>query len=218
MEKLFYKVEEPESKEDYDFYKYLYPLTKVNSIPEHKPIRIPLKLLTFLSQMQNILSLDKLYEKALSSLGLEKTGKTVSFEEFTTLIKRTENWINEIKNEMTRMTDPKLKRNISNKIDIFTITDTVSKDIVNSLSDKQLEGLMLFRNFLSENDNLDADSIQNKIFTIAKEELDIPPRKLFEAFYLILFGKKSGPRLGPFISMIDKDWLIKRLDQLLDKK
>ena len=82
------------------------------------------------------------------------------------------------------------------------------------MSDKQLEGLCLFKTFLLEHENLDVDSIQNKIFTIAKEELDIPPRKMFEAFYLLLLGKKSGPRLGPFILMLDKDWLLKRLDQL----
>jgi len=84
------------------------------------------------------------------------------------------------------------------------------------LSDKQLKGLTLFKNFLLENYSLDADSIQNKIFTIAKEELEIPPRKMFEAFYRLLLGKKSGPRLGPFILMLDKEWLLKRLNQLED--
>ena len=73
MENIYYGVEEPESREDYGFYKYLYPLVKVSDAPEIKPIRIPLKLLTFLSQMQNILSLEKLYDKAISSLRINKT-------------------------------------------------------------------------------------------------------------------------------------------------
>jgi len=218
MENIFYGIEEPDSKEDYDLYEYLYPLTKISYIPENKPIRIPLKLLTFLSQMQNILSLDKLYEKAMSSLRVNKTEKSVSIEDFKVLLKRTEKWIKEIKNKITKITDPKIKRSIQNKIDIFAIPEIIPKDLINTLSDKQLEGLKLFKNFLLENENLDSDSIQNEIFTIAKEELDIPPKKMFEAFYLILLGKKSGPRLGPFISMLDKDWLIKRLDQLEDKK
>lgn len=218
MENIFYGVEEPESNEEYDFYKYLYPLTKVSIVPEFKPYRIPFKLLTFLSQMQNILSLDKLYEKANSSYRVKNYEKTVSIEEFKILLKRTEKWIEEVKNKITKITDPKIKRDIQNKIDIFTIPETISKDLIKTLSDKQLQGLKLFKNFLLENDNLDADSIQNKIFTIAKEELDLPPRKMFEAFYLLLLGSKSGPRLGPFILMLDKDWLLKRLDQLEDKK
>jgi len=216
MEKIFYGVEEPQSKEEYDFYKYLYPLTKVNYTPEIKPIRIPLKLLTFLSQMQNILSLDKLYDKVISSLRINKTENTISPEDFKVLLKRTENWINEVKNELNRITDHKIIRSILNKIDIFAIPETVAMDLINNLSDKQLKGLIMFKNFLLEDTNIDADSIQNKIFTIAKEELEIPPRKMFEAFYLLLLGNKSGPRLGPFILMLDKEWLLKRLNQLED--
>jgi len=53
------------------------------------------------------------------------------------------------------------------------------------------------------------------MFTIAKKELEIPPRKMFEALYLLLLGLKSGPRLGPFILMLDKPWLLERLNQLL---
>jgi len=216
MENIFYGVEEPQSKEEYDFYKYLYPLTKVNYTPEIKPIRIPLKLLTFLSQMQNILSLDKLYDKVISSLRINKTENTISPEDFKVLLKRTENWINEVKNELNRITDHKIIRSILNKIDIFAIPETVAMDLINNLSDKQLKGLIMFKNFLLEDTNIDADSIQNKIFTIAKEELEIPPRKMFEAFYLLLLGNKSGPRLGPFILMLDKEWLLKRLNQLED--
>jgi len=215
MENIFYGVEEPESKEEYDFYKYLYPLTKLINVPEIKPIRIPLKLLTFLSQMQNILSLDKLYEKVISSLKVNNNEKTISIDEFKVLLKRTEKWIKEIKNELTKITDHKIKRNIQNKIEIFTIPKTIDKKLINNLSDDQINGLKKFREYLADNDDLDADSIQNKIFTIAKKELEIPPRKLFEAFYLVLLGSKSGPRLGPFIQMLDKTWLMDRLNQLL---
>jgi len=215
MENIFYGVEEPESMEEYDFYKYLYPLTKVINVPEIKPIRIPLKLLTFLSQMQNILSLDKLYEKVISTLRVNNNEKTISIDEFKVLLKRTEKWIKEIKNELTKTTDHKIKRNIQNKIEIFTIPKTIDKKLIDNLSDDQINGLKKFREYLADNDDLDADSIQNKIFTIAKKELEMPPRKLFEAFYLVLLGLKSGPRLGPFIQMLDKTWLMDRLNQLL---
>ena len=80
MENIFYGVEEPETKEDYDFYKYLYPLIKISNVPEFKPFKIPLKFLTFLSQMQNILSLDKLYEKVNTSLRVNNNEKPFSIE------------------------------------------------------------------------------------------------------------------------------------------
>ena len=214
MENIFYDIEKTESKEDSDYYKYLYPLTKVSDIPEQKPVRIPLKLLTFLSQMQNILSLDKLYEKAVSTLTLKPAEKIISIDDFKVLLKRTENWINQIKDSIDKMTDPKQIRNILNKIDIFTIPETIDKDTIKNLSPKQLKGLKIFRKYMLEYNNFDANSIQNKIFSIAKNELDIAPKKMFEALYLIILGNKSGPRLGPFILMIDKDWLLKRLNEI----
>ena len=214
MEQIFYGIEKAESKEEFDFFNYLYPLIKVNKVPIHKPSRIPQKLLIFLSQMQNILSQNKLYEKAISSMRTINNEIVISFEKFKALLKRTENWINEIKSYITSLEDQKTIRNILNKIDIFTIPKIIDTKLKNDLSNDQINGLKKFREYLADNDNLDADSIQNKIFTIAKKELEIPPRKMFEALYLILLGSKSGPRLGPFILMLDKPWLIERLTQL----
>jgi len=54
--------------------------------------------------------------------------------------------------------------------------------------------------------------LQNKIFTIAKEKLKSPPRKLFEAIYQLILGKKDGPRLGSFLTLLDKGWLINRFN------
>jgi lysyl-tRNA synthetase class 1 len=138
----------------------------------------------------------------------------ISFEDFKALLIRTENWINEIKNYISSIKDQKAIRNILNKIEIFSVPETIDEKIRYNLSDDQIKGLKIFRDYLVDNDSLDADSIQNKIFTIAKKELDIPPKKMFEALYLVLLGKKSGPRLGPFILMLGKQWVIDRLNQL----
>jgi len=218
MENIYYEIEKTESKEEFEYFNYLYPLTKIKDVPIHKPNRIPLKLLTFLSQMQNILTANKLYEKAISSMRTTNEESVISFETFLALLKRTENWINEINSYINSLEDQKAIRNIKNKIEIFTIPEIIDRKLISNLSDNQINGLKKFRDYIADIDQLDADSIQNKIFTIAKKELDIPPRKMFEALYLLLLGKKSGPRLGPFILMLDKDWLLKRLDQLEDKK
>jgi len=214
MENIFYEIEKTESKEEFDYFNYLYPLTKIKDIPTHKPSRIPLKLLTFLSQMQNILTANKLYEKAISSMRTSNDESVISFETFLALLKRTENWINEVNSYINSLEDQKAIRNIKNKIEIFTIPETVDRKLISHLSDDQINGLKKFRDFIADNDHLDADSIQNKIFTIAKKELEIPPRKMFEALYLLLLSSKSGPRLGTFILMLDKPWLMNRLNQL----
>jgi lysyl-tRNA synthetase class I len=167
--------------------------------------------------MQNILSLEKLYEKGISSLRDKKSQNSISIDEFKHLLRRTENWVNEVKKLIDNIKDDKVKRSILSKIDIFTIPETIDNDLIKNLSEAQLGGLMLFRSYFVQNNDLDADSIQNKIFTIAKEEQDIPARKMFEAFYLILLGKRFGPRLGAFLLMLDKTWFLKRLNQILDE-
>ncbi len=75
----------------------------------------------------------------------------------------------------------------------------------------QLKGIKLLRTYLIDSVNYSEDEIQNKLFDIAKEKLGISPKMIFEAIYLIILGKKYGPRLGPFLSMMDKEWLLNRL-------
>ena len=49
-----------------------------------------------------------------------------------------------------------------------------------------------------------------------REDVQISASKLFEAFYLILMGKKRGPRLGPIMEMLDINWVISRFEEALN--
>ena len=44
-----------------------------------------------------------------------------------------------------------------------------------------------------------------------KDSLGMPPKDLFTTLYRALIGKDSGPRAGWFLSILPRDWLIKRL-------
>ncbi|MEX1995629.1 MAG: lysine--tRNA ligase [Candidatus Saccharimonadales bacterium] len=44
-----------------------------------------------------------------------------------------------------------------------------------------------------------------------KDSTDLQPKQLFEALYKVLIGKTSGPRAGWFLSILPREWLIKRL-------
>ncbi|MFX0017682.1 MAG: lysine--tRNA ligase [Promethearchaeota archaeon] len=214
MEDIYYKDKEAESKQELEFFLYLYPLTKINGVPETKPIKIPFKFLIFLAQIQNLLSIEKLYEKAIQVIDCKE--QDLTFEEFKFILKRTDNWLMEVKKIIENIKDVKRKNYILNKIDIFTIPEKLDKSVIDKLDKAQIKGISLFSEFIMHNITLEPDIIQNKVFTIAKEELEIPPKKLFEALYIIILGKKSGPRLGPFITMLDEGWLLKRLSQVLD--
>lgn len=44
-----------------------------------------------------------------------------------------------------------------------------------------------------------------------KDASGLAPKELFATLYEVLIGKKSGPRAGWFLSILPRDWLIKRL-------
>lgn len=45
-----------------------------------------------------------------------------------------------------------------------------------------------------------------------KDQTELEPRELFTTLYQVLIGKDSGPRAGWFLSLLPRDWLIKRLN------
>ena len=58
----------------------------------------------------------------------------------------------------------------------------------------------------------DADGMyfHERIYEL-KDELGLQPKELFTTLYKALIGKTSGPRAGWFLSILPRDWLVKRL-------
>jgi lysyl-tRNA synthetase, class I len=213
VENVYYNIEKLESKEEEGFMKYLYELTKIKSIPAEKQPKISFDLLLFLTQIQNLLPLERLYEKALS--WAEDENSLPSLEMFESLLQRTANWVNEVEKIIKQKYDEKKQNFVLNKLGIFSIPKEVNQKIFNQLGQTQISALRNFKNFLLTQRNLNSEIIQNEIFNISKQIEDLPPKDLFKAFYLIILGKISGPRLGPFIMLLGKDWILNRL-QFLD--
>ncbi|TFG23786.1 MAG: lysine--tRNA ligase, partial [Promethearchaeota archaeon] len=95
IENVYYGLENLESKQEEGFLKYLYELTKIKPISKKKEAKISFNLLIFLAQIQNLLPLEKLYQKALSWIKSEN--KSLTIEDFKGLLQRTSNWVNEVK-------------------------------------------------------------------------------------------------------------------------
>ena len=62
----------------------------------------------------------------------------------------------------------------------------------------------------------DADGawFHNAIYEL-KDESGLAPKEMFGVLYRVLIGKTSGPRAGWFLSLLPREWLVKRL--LLEK-
>lgn len=58
----------------------------------------------------------------------------------------------------------------------------------------------------------DADGMyfHERIYEL-KDQLNLQPKEMFTALYKALIGKTSGPRAGWFLSILPRDWLVRRL-------
>lgn len=56
----------------------------------------------------------------------------------------------------------------------------------------------------------DGEWFHKAIYEI-KETMDLQPAQVFKPLYKALIGKESGPRAGWFLSILPRDWLVKRL-------
>jgi lysyl-tRNA synthetase class 1 len=57
------------------------------------------------------------------------------------------------------------------------------------------------------------DEIHTKIYELSRG-LNIEPKKSFTAIYLALLGRENGPRLGYFLSSLDKKFVMKRFAEV----
>lgn len=83
-----------------------------------------------------------------------------------------------------------------------------------TLSEIQKKSLAEVLSFVEASETLDGQALHTALHDI-KEKTGIPPKEFFEAIYLSILGKSSGPKAGWFLSVMDRDFLIKRLKEVI---
>lgn len=64
-----------------------------------------------------------------------------------------------------------------------------------------------------ENKSWEAEDFHNYIYNQGKS-LGLKPKETFESVYLALLGKSSGPKAGWFVLLLDKDFVVKRFNEI----
>jgi len=59
-------------------------------------------------------------------------------------------------------------------------------------------------------DDADGEWFHKAVYEL-KENMGLQPQQIFKPLYRALIGKDSGPRAGWFLSILPRDWLVKRL-------
>lgn len=95
----------------------------------------------------------------------------------------------------------------------FEIQKTVP-EAAKSLSDMQKAALRELLAYISETKSLDGQELHTKLHEI-KEKTGIAPADFFKAIYLSILGKDSGPKAGWFLSVLDKEFLMVRFEEVV---
>lgn len=90
----------------------------------------------------------------------------------------------------------------------FELIDSVNKS---DFTDTEIAFLSSLSNkILDAPENADGAWFHQEIYDL-KDSSGLQPKELFTTLYRAIIGKDSGPRAGWFLSILPRDWLIKRL-------
>jgi lysyl-tRNA synthetase class 1 len=93
------------------------------------------------------------------------------------------------------------------------LTDTIDPNIKSGLSDDDKTALQMFAETLASTE-WSENAIKDSMMNLTKSgNLPVGTKRFFTAFYLVFLGTEKGPRAAPFLSILNKDFVIKRLKE-----
>lgn len=167
----------------------IYELSQVGGIPDKYPQRIPFRLATVLIQVAQ--DADHAIE-ILIRKGVLEDPEDMEVELGKTRLKRAKNWVEKYAPDRERL----------------EILEELSDRIKQELTSKQKKCLSSLAGDLSEG-GYESVGIHNLVYETARK-YDLKPKKLFQAIYKVLLGKKSGPRVGNFLTALEDEFVVER--------
>lgn len=161
-------------------------LSKISKLP---PIGVPFKHIVFLTQLEEG-NVDKISEKIIFG-GYNKP----DHESLKRRVEYAKQWLEKFGTEDMK----------------FKFQEEIPSEVQN-LSKPQRNALKSLGEHLSL--NMQPTLIQNLIYTF-KDNFQLEPKQIFEAIYISLSGKKSGPKVGLYLSTLDQDKLKKVQDRFI---
>lgn len=157
---------------------------ELSQISKPKPLQVPFTLCTTLAQIIPDLNLEKI-EKKLSEMGYENFDN----ERLRKRLELARNWIKKYGPEYLRFE---------------LVPDPDAREIYEKLEEKQKEALGKLVKELDR--KWSPEGLHKRIYEISRS-IDLMPEKLFEAIYLVLIGKKKGPKAASFILSLNKEFV-----------
>jgi lysyl-tRNA synthetase class 1 len=97
---------------------------------------------------------------------------------------------------------------------VFELQDDLP-DAARALSPQQKSALTAIHDALKQEEALPSGEVLHELLHSIKDEKGIAPAELFSALYLAFLGKPYGPKAGWFLSVLDRDFVLKRLEEVI---
>ena len=95
----------------------------------------------------------------------------------------------------------------------FTLAEHALPEGVKNFSQKQKEALAAVRAFLESHPDISGQDLHTGIHDIRKES-GLEAGEFFGALYISFLGKASGPKIGWFLSVLDRPFVLSRLKEV----
>ncbi|MEM0232498.1 MAG: lysine--tRNA ligase [Candidatus Nezhaarchaeales archaeon] len=189
-ERIYYGFEVVSDPKLMALAKRSYELSQVGEPGNVMPIQLPYDFAVVLVQLYPNISVERLLEilRLTGHIWREPTKEDI--DRLVTRLNHASTWIKKYAPEGAKiklLEDPSL--------------------ISNVLSDNQKRALIKAAELLLERE-WDVNELNNKFFELSRT-LSLPPHEFFEAAYLALMGKKSGPRLVNFIAAMGREKVVR---------
>ena len=191
-ERIYYGNEEEDNEKEVNKQKAIYELSLLDNIQEKQPIQVPFRHLVTLIQV-NQGDIDETLNHFKDKIKTEFDENRIKRR-----LKAAKNWIELYAPEKVK----------------FEVNDKLSEELKEKVNDKLSENLKnVYSKVLSELEKEDDPEKLHQFFYETCKENDVKLRNFFKTSYLIILGKKRGPRLAGF--MIDLGY--KRVKDIFDQ-
>ncbi|MFB6470723.1 MAG: lysine--tRNA ligase [Vulcanisaeta sp. AZ3] len=204
-ERLYYGVDEPSPREK-DYLGLIlrsFEYAQLKPLPREMPFQLPyLHAVALIQTLPQSLSVDELVERAIKRLRNTKilTGDLddLSLSRIKLRLIEARNWVSKFAPEVYRI----------------RVLEELPNSIRTSLTDTQRVKLSVLLKELESLDVWSEDNIKEAMKKVPREDRNTE-RTFFKGVYLVFFGKPNGPRIAPYLAMLGREFVIKRLREAL---
>ena len=98
------------------------------------------------------------------------------------------------------------------------ILDKLTIEVMKQLDEKDYEALAIYLKTIKDVEWRE-DAIKESMVTLTKSgKLPVDTPRFFRDLYLVLIGEEKGPRVAPFFAVLEKEWILKRLQEVIEFK